>query len=140
MKITFFIFICLFSLASCTKEEPRIIPVNVLYSVGGTWEVTQTGTIMGDVETLTDYVHETGCTKDNYVFTNNRTLEINTYDSSSIPCELNTINGEYGVGNNVINVLINATSETFDWTVILINNTTLKFKDINNNVTVLTKV
>ena len=131
----------LFSLLSCTKEEPRIIPVNVFYSVGGTWEISQQGTLVGDVETLADYVHEPGCTKDNYVFKSDKSIEINSYDSSSTPCEITTISGEYGVGNNTISVLISTpTLDTYIWTVLFINETQLKFKDENNNITVLTKV
>lgn len=120
--------------ASCSddNEGETIVPLS------GKWEISQVGTMVGDVETLTDAPqNEAGCNKDYMDLKIDNTVIEGDYDSTISACALTTDDGIWSRSHNNLTRVVDGVTTVQDIVNLTIHE--LKLKDAGGNVEVYTR-
>lgn len=109
---------------SCSKDDAPQEEASLI----GKWEYFKEGTIVNSVETLENYEHSSGCTKDNLEYkTNNNYSDILYENSPTTNCDESIYNATFSKSGNVIT--ITHPSETFTQTILSLTSTELKIQE-----------
>ena len=112
------VFVSFASLTSCNNDDDNNDSNGVLE---GTWEYSKEGTSIGGQESLDDYQHQAGCTKDYSVFT---ATTITDHTFSGATCQDDVFSIPYTRTGNTITISIGG--QTLSAEIKTLNSTTLK--------------
>ena len=123
------------SLYSCSSSTDEPAPMAPEVSIIGNWQYTQDGSIANNVEVLTNYVHASGCAKDYGQFLANNVFKDVYYQNPN--CNMTVDPGTWSKTNNTLVVTIPNQSTTVTATILTLTSTTLKFKYVQGQSTLL---
>lgn len=126
------LFLLIFGLNSCSKEDST--PVN---PIEGKWEFTKQGTMTNNLETLTNYQHTIGCTKDYAEIIAGNILKLHYFENNATTnCVEFIDNGTWTRNNNSL-ILSYPNEPNTNNEILELTSTTLKVKYIQLGVTKL---
>lgn len=125
-KAVLFLFVASLSLISCNKDDDNNNEPITSGNIVGKWEISKVGVSINGTETLQNYDHQTGCSKDFDQFLENGTLTHVEYNPSCVAGGFNSTyvkngntiivtdgGGPYSLTINQLDASILKTSETY---------------------------
>ncbi|WP_298396681.1 lipocalin family protein [Flavobacterium sp.] len=126
-------------LLSCSKDDDSNNAAAV--ALAGKWQFTKTGTInSNNQEVLTDYQHESGCTKDFIELTAAGVLKSHEFENPN--CQETISTASYSRNNNTITITYPG-DPAINGEILELTNTTLKVKFVSSGITdvdILTRI
>lgn len=120
---------------SCNNDDNE---GETLAPLAGKWNLSKTGTIVGNTETLVDAPENaSGCDKDYLNLKIDNTVTTGDFESVLGSCAETTRNGIYSRSHNDLTIVIDNVTTTQD--IVNLTLSELKLKDDSGNVTVYTR-
>lgn len=122
----------IFGLTSCSKDDTT--PVN---PIEGKWQFTKQGTMTNNQETLSDYSHTIGCTKDYTEILPGNILKLHYFENNATTNCVEFIDNGTWTRDNAIFIIAFPNEPNTNNEILELTSTTLKLKYVESGVTKL---